>query len=253
MKKLIKVALLALSVTALFSCGNGGKKSENPKGSTWTVEFMLNNGTADVYKTIIVENNKVITEAIGDPTRDGYTFDGWYVDEACTVYFDEVGDKVTSDMKVYAKWAASGIANPNTPGQGDEGNVDDEGGSEGNESGTTLTFYFQNNWCWSDVSLYLFDSTSSEVDKGKEPWPGTLLTPTGETDGPDAENQYDMYLIEIDLSEGYDYLIINGIKDDGSGNRDQTPDLLISDIIAGDCYYMEWADGNKVGNYTPAQ
>lgn len=130
MKKLMKVALLALSVTALFSCGEGGKKSEAGKGGTWTVEFMLNNGTADVYKTISVENNKAITEAIGDPTRDGYTFDGWYVDEACTVYFDEVGDKVTSDMKVYAKWAASGIANPNTPGQGSSentGNSEDTG------------------------------------------------------------------------------------------------------------------------------
>ena len=247
MKKIIKVALLALTATALFSCGNG-KQSSN--SGTWTVQFMLNNGTEDVYKEIVVENNKSITESIADPTRNGYTFDGWYVDQACTVYFDEACDTVTSDMKVYAKWAASGIANPDTPGQGDSG---DEGGSEGNESGTTLTFYFQNNWCWSDVSLYLFDSTSSEEDKGKEAWPGTQLTPTGETDGPDAEHQYDMYLIEIDLSEGYDYLIINGIKDDGSGSRDQTPDLLISDIIAGDCYYMDWADGNKVGNYTPAQ
>ena len=127
MKKLLKVALLTLSVTALFSCGNGGTSSETPKGKAWTVEFMLNNGTTDVYKTITVENNKAITESIGDPTRDGYTFDGWYVDEACTVYFDEVGDKVTSDMKVYAKWAASGISNPNTPGEGDTGDTGDTG------------------------------------------------------------------------------------------------------------------------------
>lgn len=127
MKKLLKVALLTLSVTALFSCGNGGTSSEAPKGKAWTVEFMLNNGTTDVYKTITVENNKAITESIGDPTRDGYTFDGWYVDEACTVYFDEVGDKVTSDMKVYAKWAASGISNPNTPGENDPGTSEDPG------------------------------------------------------------------------------------------------------------------------------
>ena len=47
MKKLIKVALLALTATALFSCGDG-KQSSN--SGTWTVQFMLNNGTEDVYK-----------------------------------------------------------------------------------------------------------------------------------------------------------------------------------------------------------
>ena len=113
MKKIIKVALLALTATTLFSCG---KKAPE----TWTVEFMLNNGTEDVYKEIKVENNKTITETIADPTRNGYTFDGWYVDSACTVYFDEVGESITSNMKVYAKWASSGIANPDTPGQGTE-------------------------------------------------------------------------------------------------------------------------------------
>ena len=128
MKKIIKVALLALTATALFSCGNG-KQSSN--SGTWTVQFMLNNGTEDVYKEIVVENNKSITESIADPTRNGYTFDGWYVDQACTVYFDEAGDTVTSDMKVYAKWAASGIANPDTPGQGDSGDVGDVGGDSG--------------------------------------------------------------------------------------------------------------------------
>ena len=115
MKKIIKVALLALTATALFSCGNGGKK-----GNTLTVQFMLNNGTEDVYKTIEVQKNKTIAETIADPTRNGYTFDGWYADQACQVYFDEVGEVITSDMKVYAKWAASGIANPDTPGQGDD-------------------------------------------------------------------------------------------------------------------------------------
>lgn len=125
MKKIIKVALLALTATALFSCGNG-KQSSN--SGTWTVQFMLNNGTEDIYKEIVVENNKTITESIADPTRNGYTFDGWYVDQACTVYFDESGDTVTSDMKVYAKWAASGIANPDTPGQGDSSDVGGDNG-----------------------------------------------------------------------------------------------------------------------------
>jgi uncharacterized repeat protein (TIGR02543 family) len=129
MNKIIKVALLGLTVTSLFSCGNG-KQSSN--SGTWTVQFMLNNGTEDIYKEIVVENNKTISESIADPTRNGYTFDGWYIDQACTTYFDEVGDQITSNMKVYAKWAASGIANPDTPGQGDSGDV---GGDVGGDTG----------------------------------------------------------------------------------------------------------------------
>ena len=135
MKKIIKLALLALMSTCLFGCdlvnsenpsSNGGS-SEQPSSSevqsseqaktTWTVEFMLNNGTEDVYKTVEVEDNKKISTSITDPSRNGYTFDGWYVDSACTVYFDEAGDKVTSNMKVYAKWVSSGITNPDTPGE----------------------------------------------------------------------------------------------------------------------------------------
>ena len=53
MKKLFMVALLAMTVTTLFSCGDGGKTSQSgAPGNTWTVQFMLNNDTEDVYKEI---------------------------------------------------------------------------------------------------------------------------------------------------------------------------------------------------------
>ena len=43
------------------------------------------------------------TNVTNAPTKNGYTFDGWYADEACTVKADE---KVTldKDVTVYAKW-----------------------------------------------------------------------------------------------------------------------------------------------------
>ena len=94
MKKLLKIALLAVTATCLFSCDlpSQGSSESQPQGgsenssevvssseetkTTWTVEFLLNNDTDEVYKTIEVENNKTI-ESITDPTRNGYTFDGW--------------------------------------------------------------------------------------------------------------------------------------------------------------------------------
>lgn len=48
-----------------------------------------------------------------DPTRDGYTFAGWYTDEALTQSFD-FGSQVDSDMTLYAKWIENGSGeNPN--------------------------------------------------------------------------------------------------------------------------------------------
>ena len=38
------------------------------------------------------------------PTRDAYTFVGWYKDEACTDEWDFVVDTVTEDTILYAKW-----------------------------------------------------------------------------------------------------------------------------------------------------
>ena len=38
-----------------------------------------------------------------DPTRRGYTFGGWYTDEACTKAYDFTAP-VTGDMTLYAKW-----------------------------------------------------------------------------------------------------------------------------------------------------
>ena len=39
-----------------------------------------------------------------DPTREGYSFEGWYRESACTNLFD-FASEVTSDMTLYAKWA----------------------------------------------------------------------------------------------------------------------------------------------------
>lgn len=128
MKKIFKVCLLAAAAVCLLGCANpdegGGKK-----GNTWTVQFMLNNGTEDVYKTVTVENNKTVT-APSDPTRNGYTFEGWFVDKDCNVYFDEGSEKIIADTKLYASWVSSGITNPDTGGE----NTSSENGSSEEES-----------------------------------------------------------------------------------------------------------------------
>ncbi len=39
-----------------------------------------------------------------DPTREGYLFSGWYVDEACTLLMTAIPTGRTGDLTLYAKW-----------------------------------------------------------------------------------------------------------------------------------------------------
>ena len=60
-----------------------------------------------------------------DPTREGYTFAGWYIDEACTKAYD-FSAAVTADMTLYAKWTKNAV---NPGGNGGSGSNGGNGGS----------------------------------------------------------------------------------------------------------------------------
>lgn len=49
---------------------------------------------------------------------DGYTFDGWYTDEACTAKWND-GDALTGSMTLYGKWTKNPAA-PTTPDAGNK-------------------------------------------------------------------------------------------------------------------------------------
>lgn len=73
---------------------------------TVTVTFSVNGGSAVAAQT--VESGKTAVKP-ADPTREGYTFGGWYADEACKTAFDFT-KAVTADTTVYAKWDAAAAA-----------------------------------------------------------------------------------------------------------------------------------------------
>ena len=67
-----------------------------------------------------------------DPTREGYTFAGWYTDEACTKAYD-FSVAVTDDMTLYAKWIKNAVA---PDGNGGSGSKDGSGnGTNGQQAG----------------------------------------------------------------------------------------------------------------------
>lgn len=45
-----------------------------------------------------------LLEKMEPPTREGFEFDGWYLDPGGTVPWDTDTDTVTESMTLYAKW-----------------------------------------------------------------------------------------------------------------------------------------------------
>ncbi len=79
-----------------------GSTSRSGSGglSSYTVRFETNGGS-DVTSQRISQNG-VVKEPTA-PTKDGYTFAGWYTDNALTTEYDFTS-KVTSSFTLYAKW-----------------------------------------------------------------------------------------------------------------------------------------------------
>ncbi len=67
----------------------------------YEVKFDSNSGSA--VQSIVVINGKTI-EKPTDPTRDGYTFIGWYTDEKFMTPFMFGTQPVTADTVLYAQW-----------------------------------------------------------------------------------------------------------------------------------------------------
>ncbi|WP_042478172.1 leucine-rich repeat protein [Bacillus ndiopicus] len=83
-------------VTPPVSGGGGSTPS-----ITYTVQFQTNGGTAITAQT--KDYNDKIVEPV-PPTKEGYTFVGWYTDSALTKKWDFTKDTVQGNMTLYAKW-----------------------------------------------------------------------------------------------------------------------------------------------------
>jgi uncharacterized repeat protein (TIGR02543 family) len=75
-----------------------------PTPETYTVTFDSNDGSA-VATITNVQSGTTIT-APDTPTREGYTFAGWYKDDALTIEWEFATDTVTTSITLYAKWTA---------------------------------------------------------------------------------------------------------------------------------------------------
>ena len=148
------------------------------------VSFSAGEGSKVDFQTTAV-NGSVAKPA--DPMRKGYTFAGWYTDEACTEAYD-FSVAVTADMTLYAKWIKNAV---NPGGNGGSGSAGGNGGSgnagagSGSGSGTNG------------------QQTGGAVSPGKKPVSSTTTT-TETKDDKDSKKKSDK----------------SGKKDKKSGKKD---------------------------------
>ncbi len=103
---------------ALFKLNAGVKVSFNA-GEGSKVDFQTTAANGSVAKP-------------ADPTREGYTFAGWYTDEACTEAYD-FSIAVAADMTLYAKWIKNAVAPDGNGGSGSKGGSGN--GTNGQQAG----------------------------------------------------------------------------------------------------------------------
>lgn len=99
------------------------------------ISFNTGEGSKVDFQTTVA-NGSVTKPA--DPTREGYTFAGWYTDEACTeAYKFDVA--VTADMTLYAKWTKNAVTpggNGGSGSNGGNGGSGNAGAGSGSGNGT---------------------------------------------------------------------------------------------------------------------
>lgn len=90
-----------VAVDSYTSGGGGGSSAP----TTYTVKFETNGGNE--IDSVKVTKNKTAQEPTA-PTKDGYTFDGWYTDKELTKAYD-FDKKVTKAITLYAKWTENKV------------------------------------------------------------------------------------------------------------------------------------------------
>ena len=84
-------------------------------GKSYTIEYMVDNET---YKTDYELEGQEIHKP-DDPTKDGYNFDGWYLDTEYKNEFNFENTKITENIVLYAKFTKIQYGDVNNDGQVD--------------------------------------------------------------------------------------------------------------------------------------
>lgn len=99
-------------------------------GNMYQVKFV--DDTGNIYKLVEVAEGSCVAKP-QDPVREGYTFDGWFMDEDGTQAYDFT-TPVDADLTLYGHWTKESTTPTPNPGGDGDGSTGGTGGS-GNTSG----------------------------------------------------------------------------------------------------------------------
>lgn len=85
---------------------DGDKVSEPSQDENDPNNDVKENGYSNIWKTITVNKGEICSDPGTVPSRDGYTFGGWYYTRTCDpgTEFDRANTPIYNDTVVYAKW-----------------------------------------------------------------------------------------------------------------------------------------------------
>jgi uncharacterized protein (TIGR02145 family)/uncharacterized repeat protein (TIGR02543 family) len=222
---------------------------------TYTVEFDSQGGSAIDSQT--VEHFGRVTEPTA-PTRDNYTFGGWYTDAACTNsnWWDFEMGFVESAMTLYAKWTLNTYTVTFNSQDGSAVNSQNiaHGGKATSPANPTRTGYTFGGWYKEDTytTQWNFDTdvvTSAITLYAKwNPYTvtfnanGGTVTPTSDTTGQNRK----LASLPIPTRDGYTF---NGWYTAASGGTVVTENREYSGNYT---IYAQWywvGKGNDINNY----
>lgn len=93
--KVIIGGIVLIVVLLIFGISNNG----------YTVTFDSRGGTDVSAQTDVMYGEPL--EVPEPPTREGYVFTGWYMDENCVYLWDFSSTQVAQDMTLYAGWESA--------------------------------------------------------------------------------------------------------------------------------------------------
>ena len=113
-------------------------KNEEPTpepAAKHTVTFDSNGGSA--VEAVTLEDGQAVAKP-ADPTREGYTFAGWFADKGLKTAYD-FSAPVTGDLTLYAKWAKNAAGENPGGNQGDNSQQGNQSGPNGSKNNGNAT------------------------------------------------------------------------------------------------------------------
>ena len=131
-----------LTFKAESSSSGGGGGGGGSAVTNYTVTFDSNGGSSVAKQT--VASGKTASKP-ADPTKEGYTFGGWYTDKELTEAYD-FGTAVKKSITLYAKWNE----------EGEEPGTEEPGTEPGTGTAGTFTDVAADSW-YAEYVTYLAD------------------------------------------------------------------------------------------------